>query len=31
MDYLARESAPFSQEFWGELDSAVIAAAKNNW
>ena len=28
MDYLARESAPFSQEFWGELDSAVIAAAK---
>lgn len=30
MDYLARESAPFSPEVWGKIDSAVIETAKKH-
>ena len=30
MDYLARESAPFSPEIWGQIDSAVIDNAKKH-
>ena len=29
MDYLARESAPFSPETWAQIDQAVIETAKN--
>lgn len=28
MDYLARESAPFSAEFWSQIDDAAIGALK---
>lgn len=30
MDYLARESAPFSQETWAQIDNAVIETAKKH-
>ena len=30
MDYLARESAPFSPEIWEEIDQAVIETAKKH-
>ena len=30
MDYLARESAPFSPETWEKIDSAVIDNAKKH-
>lgn len=30
MDYLARESAPFSQEFWSHIDNAAVSALKKH-
>ena len=30
MDYLARESAPFSAEVWEKIDAAVIDTAKKH-
>lgn len=30
MDYLARESAPFSAEIWAQIDQAVIGTAKKH-
>ena len=30
MDYLARESAPFSQEIWEQIDTTVIETAKKH-
>ena len=30
MDYLARDTAAFSEEFWGKLDKVVIESAKRN-
>ena len=30
MDYLARESAPFSSEFWAQIDDAAIGALKKH-
>lgn len=30
MDYLARDTAPFSEEFWGSIDTAVVDAARRN-
>lgn len=28
MEYLARDTAPFSAELWGKIDSAIVASAK---
>lgn len=30
MDYLSRDSAPFAEEFWQEIDSVVVDAARRN-
>ena len=30
MDYLARESAPFSPEIWAQIDNAVLETARRH-
>ena len=30
MDYLSRESAPFTEELWQEIDDAVVESARRN-
>jgi len=30
MDYLARDTAPFSDDFWSKLDNAVVESARQN-
>ena len=27
MDYLSRDSAPFSEEFWGRIDDTIVDSA----
>ena len=30
MDYLSRDSAPFGEKLWNEIDDAVVEAARRN-